>query len=465
MHNLVDTSIQDRIQKGFSELALLHPHLAKSARFFQPVTVDKGQLEALRRDICDIYEAHRVVAANLAALQGPEFDYLRSVLVGYRRLCLADEWARFGVSFTDFSAPDAKQMFARPDCIPTSEGLKIVETNFDTGIAGIDMASDILQMAYEVLRPEISRKEGDTITALANYFESRYGDRSTQVQWFSTPSTGRQRMCEILVAKLNSHSKNLLHTINHPRLDSEVYFEPGYRQVFHRSASLFTINSTPTEFQRLFRGIMDEEIVHSVPSGNALLSSKIFLAILRSNAMARELLSPAQKAAIDARIPWTGSMATLGADELRRVTAEKDHFVLKLSDSYRGLDVKFGCSMTNVEWSAVLTQARSESINTSKIGSDISALPRHWIVQERLYPNGCSVREFQGIKFEKKLIDLVVGPFFFGDRIGGLMGLPASTNPGAGSPLGFFAIPIVAFDSTSHKNYSEDLRETNNLKI
>src|SRR4051812_39470746 len=108
-----------------------------------------------------------------------------------------------------------------------------------------------------------------------------------------------------------------------------------------------------------------------------LAHKKAFFAVLTDERNAR-LFSDADRAAIQAHVPWTrvltdaATMRNGRRGELMRMAEEdREHLVLKPNDEYGGTGVKLGWEMTAADWRAALDTALADASGT-------------WIVQERI---------------------------------------------------------------------------------
>lgn len=430
-------AIRTRAQREFEAMAGLHPHAARTARLFAPLRIPDGEAESLAADLRTIHRAHRTLARNLKELSGPCSAHLQNLAHRLWRAGLAEKWERGGDRFFGMDLDGDETAYGRPDCLATETGLKLVETNFDTGIGVIDLCSDTLLLTLRCLRPDQDSRDFTTpVTALAAWFDARYGDEPTRVQWVSSPSRGRQIMCDAMVASLNSASRAVEHRMNHPNGATVPDLSEERRSVFHRSVSFNTILQNLGVYHELFRAHMVPDVHHAVPSGNAILASKAFLALCSSNSKARILLSDEELAAIDRRIPWTASVTELTDYEQRRVLEERERYVLKLCDSYRSLDVHFGMHASAEEWQRQFDRAVRESLSDE----DVDGMPRHWILQEMVIAKKERVRELTSAGWQEREMALNVCPFVFGGRAGGFFVTEATTNPEAAANGGAMVV-------------------------
>jgi hypothetical protein len=157
---------------------------------------------------------------------------------------------------------------------------------------------------------------------------------------------------------------------------------------------------------RLFKG--GRLALYNGPIG-VTLSTKRNLALLSQHA-ASGIYSDAERAFIEAHIPWTRLVAP-GTVEYQGeigqlsdlLSARQDRFVLKKGESAGGKDVLLGRFASAEEWSQAIETAFAEG---------------RWVAQEiqeslpYLYQSGdygCSVH------------DMIWGPFVFGDQYGGVI--------------------------------------------
>jgi hypothetical protein len=163
---------------------------------------------------------------------------------------------------------------------------------------------------------------------------------------------------------------------------------------------------TPPHVYRFFKA--GRVALFNGPMGT-ILSTKRNLALLSQYA-ASGIFSPAERAVIEAHIPWTRLVAPGPVDyegEVRPLPelleACRERLVLKDGDSWGGKGVALGRFTPPQEWSRKIETALAE---------------KRWIVQELveslpyLYQSGdygCSVH------------DVVWGPFVFGDRYNGMV--------------------------------------------
>jgi hypothetical protein len=164
-------------------------------------------------------------------------------------------------------------------------------------------------------------------------------------------------------------------------------------------------DGTPPHLYRPFKG--DLVGLYNGPLGN-ILSNKRNIALLSQHAAAGAF--PAEKAFIDAHVPWTRLVVPGEVDyegkmySLVELLAERqERFVLKEGSSFGGSGVVLGKFASAEKWRQTLSGALAKG---------------NWVVQEvleslpYLYQSGeygCSIH------------DVIWGPFVFGERYGGVV--------------------------------------------
>jgi len=457
-------SLHSRVEKAYGDLKDLHPNIVNSGRFFFPLVIAESEIQRLEYGIVTLHQAQRKILQRIDDLPSLPKEYLRKITALFSdHSC----WngAPESIVENNFSENDHSIVFGRPDGVLSADGLRLVETNFDTGIAGLDLITDIFRATLSVLELPEETVDGDVIGSLARFFDKKYfpehcwkpmeSARSTEItaslgrelpvhlHWISTPSLPRQYMCDILARKINERSLCVKHHMHHPypgqsdgRSGDHVYTaegaehilqslcEPG-RHVFHRSASIYTILREVESYKNLFSLLFMNVKEATVPNKHGVMASKILLALLRTDSAVRSWLSGEEISVIDRLIPWTASVSSLSPDQEINILQNKNKYVLKLADSYRSIDVHFGRRLDDSSWHSCFVKARCN--HCSDYEND--GIPQYWIIQELVEPQAVEVFELVQDKVVAQRLPLCLSPFILGKKVVGIMVWPFTMNP------------------------------------
>jgi hypothetical protein len=160
--------------------------------------------------------------------------------------------------------------------------------------------------------------------------------------------------------------------------DGRVLTAGGERiDLVYRRVLMNDIIARPDECAALVRAYEAGAVCVANTFRCKLAHKKAFFAVLTDERNAR-LFSDADRAAIQAHVPWTrvltdaATMRNGRRGELMRMAEEdREHLVLKPNDEYGGTGVKLGWEMSAADWRAALDTALADASGT-------------WIVQERI---------------------------------------------------------------------------------
>jgi hypothetical protein len=142
---------------------------------------------------------------------------------------------------------------------------------------------------------------------------------------------------------------------------------------------------------------------------------KAFFAVLTDPAFAW-LMSAAERALVDAHVPWTRLLADVKTDRhgttsplLELARRDRDQFVLKPNDEYGGTGVMLGWEAAGDEWEAALHRALADP-------------PGTWVLQERIAVRREVFPQFDDagrVTMRDMLVDLA--PYLFRGRLAGYL--------------------------------------------
>jgi uncharacterized circularly permuted ATP-grasp superfamily protein len=167
------------------------------------------------------------------------------------------------------------------------------------------------------------------------------------------------------------------------------------------------------------RALVDACSAHAVCMANAfrckLAHKKALFAVL-TDPSHESLFSAAERAVIQAHIPWTRVLDDVETEKgewhgdlLELTRAWRGHLVIKPNDEYGGKGVTLGWEASEGEWDAVIESALEDPYGT-------------WIVQERIPVRREIFPQFDaagGISMDDMLVDLA--PYLFRGRMGGYL--------------------------------------------
>ena len=382
-----------------------------------PVYSNAGDVADLENQLSLLFMAHlKVVAAVDERLVGDAvwMDYVR------RYRLIRDfhmDWPVIGAG--EMIAPDTLRsraalpmLYGRPDIVVGDKGPRVVETNFETSIAGFDEPDDIWRIAAELFSPDPSYlATGRPIPGLAEYFEERAGAQLTQYHWLMKDDARVRGQYEWLLRELNARSTHARHEL-HCAGDAVLPGESRAVEYLHRACGLLTVNRDRARFATTLKQLAPRLRGCTVPVALSHIESKFFLAWLSDPAAQPTALTDDERTAIANLVPWTRLVGLLSGSDLQRVRQHRGEFVIKKTDSHQALDVFCGFAMTQDNWSALLdaTRIAPEMLNTA---------PNMWIVQERVVPRKYRLLEFTDNGAVERRAGLSCNPYVLGGRIRG----------------------------------------------
>lgn len=257
--------------------------------------------------------------------------------------------------------------------VADTRSLMTVEYNAETP-AGIGYG-DKLEEVFMRLKPIHRFKEryhvrsmpalGNLTDALLRAWKAWGGTEMPQIailDWRDVPTLSEHEISRVFFAE-----RGITARLIDPR---ELEFTNG-----HLSAGDFRIDM-------VYKRVLFSELVDTLGKDNPMVKAMRAKAVLVSNSVSAKLLAkkaslaflsdethaalftPAQRAAIDAHIPWTrvvrdGKATYQGQpiDLLPFIAANKDNLVLKPNDEYGGRGVVIGWESSGDAWESALTQA------------------------------------------------------------------------------------------------------------
>ncbi len=310
--------------------------------------------------------------------------------------------------------PIAAQMllYGRPDVVMAEDGPKVVETNFDTAIAGFDKPDDLWTIAADVFQLDNAYlTTGRPIPGLAQYFSDLSAGEPLRIHWMMKNDEADRKEYDRLLATLAPFAGNVRHSVHYA--GEPIPDDDGGDALLHRSCAIYTVNRQRDLFARTFEQLAPRIRGCTVPTGLSHIESKVFLAWLSHPPCRPQTLTMREKEAIEALLPWTRLLGHLHDDELRRVKQHRDDFILKKTDSYQALDVFFGCNLSQEEWVRLIDAKLGEA-------DFDGAVPNVWIVQERVRPKEYSLLEYTDVGIVERKTGLSCCPYILGGRIRGL---------------------------------------------
>lgn len=383
--------------------------------FYTPVTIRRATAARLEKELCLLHSAH---IKALKSMTENESGFWHKYIMKLRKKYLNDS-ILLKLSKCEKPQNQIQFVYGRPDILLSEEGFKIAETNFDVGIGGFDMSTDLQNAVYEIFHNESNDSDNDTCLDNLGEFFDKYYNSYDFIHWLSSPSIGRQQICTHWTNWLTEHSNSIKHMVHHPGSGNmnKSNLQAG-RHIFHRGCSLYTYHAFHGRMSTLADQLTATVRFSTIPHEFGLLASKLFLAYLSDTNTRLSSLTDEEYCAVEKLVPWTRVLHLLPPDEHRKILYEKNQYVLKKADSYRAMDVFIGSSLTQDEWAQVFDRAVNESKEFNKNGA--------WLVQERIVSKPLKLYEYcrYGVKLVKR--ELTMGTFIFGGKISGF--LTSTTN-------------------------------------
>jgi len=298
------------------------------------------------------------------------------------------------------------QLFGRPDVVVADDGPKVVETNFDTAIAGQERPDDMWAIACEIFAPPAEyRSFGRPLQGMSDFFVELAAGRPSHAHWIMKDDPAVRRRVTPLVDVLNRTQTLVRHTLHYPGDDLNGIDSSGGRQFLHRAISINTVNTDRARFGELLTALRAVAPESTVPIGLSATECKLFLAWL-SDPAARPSLSPQQVAAVESLLPWTRALNLLGQSDFEHVAAHRHDFVVKKAYSYQAAEVHFGWSTEGDRWRKLLTECLTDGDT--------------WIVQRRVRPKIYQLVEYTDDGPLQRATGLACCPYLMGGKLRGL---------------------------------------------
>ncbi|XXY48493.1 hypothetical protein WME91_51670 [Sorangium sp. So ce269] len=381
-----------------------------------PVESPAGAVQRLERQIVALYRAHvKVLSAALSEPlpSDPELGHLarslRAVRAFYRGWPLLQDNER---THPDAPLPVAPESFlyGRPDVVMGAEGPRVVETNFDTAVAGYEKPDAVWSICAELfeLEGQLLRR-GRPLAGLRDYFDELAGGQPRLIHWVRTLAAAPE--CGPVLTFLNDNGRGIQHIAHYAGEPSPAFpaSVPGY---LHRACSLYTVNRFREQFTRTLRPLVPALRGCTVPLSLTALQSKLFLAWLSDPRTRPPTLTPDERDAVDALIPETRLLAQLRGAALDRVKRHRGDFILKRTDSHMGKHVVFGCNLGQGEWEGLLRELPDQP-------AEPGDAPPIWLVQERVRPREYTLLEYTEEGPVERRTGLSCSPYLFGGRLRG----------------------------------------------
>jgi hypothetical protein len=373
-------------------------------KVFLPLYSIYDDVLQLYENIYHLFSAHQK-ALNISSEQKFWDEYFRFVKTCYfSHECFE--------KYDNVSIEEYPVAFGRPDVIVSDKGPKVLETNFDTGIAGYDIVSDMVEVYKRITKTDTVCI--DIFKELSQFFESQVNNDSS-VYWITSPSHGRQIICNHIINELNKHSDSIVHIPKHPGKELSTNIAKSHSYI-HRACSVYTFNTDLTRMSEDVRKFSDDLNSNiTIPHKYGLFSSKSFLGYLSEQIEHCTQFSKYEEQAVKSLVPWTRVVTRISDNELKYILENPKKYVLKKCESYRGNDVIIGLITDQEKWRDYIDKAIHETKNYKQYGSI-------WIIQEYVKTKSIDVYEVvNGGFYKKKASSVCVGPFLFGNQIGGML--------------------------------------------
>ena len=298
------------------------------------------------------------------------------------------------------------QLFGRPDVIVADDGPKVVETNFDTAIAGQERPDDMWTIACDIFAPPAEyRSSGRPLHGMSDFFVELAAGQPSQVHWIMKDDPAWRRRVTPLIDVLNRTQTLVRHTLHYPGDDLTGIDSSGGRQFLHRAVSINTVNKDRARFGELLRALRTVAPESTAPVGLSATECKLFLAWL-SDPAARPSLPPQQVAAVESLLPWTRALNLLDQGDLDRVAEQRHSFVVKKAYSYQATEVHFGWNTDSERWRELLSECLADG--------------HTWIVQRRVRPKIYQLVEYTDDGPIQRATGLACCPYLMGGKLRGL---------------------------------------------
>lgn len=391
------------------------PELA-SKTLWGPLETPADAVERFERQLVALYRAHlKVLAVALAEPLsehglGPLARLLRSVRAFYRGWPLLDTNER---THPDAPLPEHPESFlyGRPDVVMSTEGPRVVETNFDTAVAGYEKPDDLWTVCADLFElDEALLQRGRPLAGLRDYFTEFTRGEPHLIHWVRTLAAAPE--CEPILAFLNQNPHGLRHLAHYAGEPSPAFSPtiPGY---LHRACTLYTANRSREAFTRTLRPLVPTLAGCTVPLSLTVLQSKLFLAWLSDPQTRPDTLTEEERDAVDTLVPKTRLLGQLDAAALAQVRHHRGDFILKRTDSHLGQHVVFGCNLEQDAWDRLLVELPAEVAEPGNA-------PAIWLVQERVRPEEYTLLEYTERGPVERRTGLSCCPYLFGGRLRGL---------------------------------------------
>lgn len=383
-----------------------------------PLFSPAASVTALGERLSALFRAHlRALHAMRTgrADSGPAKDYAR--LAGIVQRYYGD-WPVIGPGTAgplDALLADrtASLLYGRPDIVLTADGPKVVETNFDTAVAGFERPDDMWTIAADLFGVPAAYG-GRPLHGIRDYFAELAGPGGRLVRWIMRGGDQVRGRYDAVTAELNRNGDGVRHRVHYA--DDPLPLPPGGLEpaLLHRACSVFTMNRDRDRFAALLAALEPSTRGCTVPLDLSQLSSKLYLAWLSDPAARPDSLTDAERDAVRTLVPWTRVPALLGPDDMAKLRRDRDQHVLKKADSHQAREVHFGWTLDDREWTALLRRATAEP----PVSAD--GTPSIWIVQERVRPRLRDLVEITDEGAVRRRTGLSCCPYLMGGKVRGL---------------------------------------------
>ncbi|MFI9274914.1 hypothetical protein ACIGXM_30025 [Kitasatospora sp. NPDC052896] len=296
-------------------------------------------------------------------------------VLGPDRRRLPDEWL--------LSESAADLLYGRPDVVIAGDGPKVVDTGFDTAVAGFERPDDLWTITAGLLRLPAGLG-GRPLDGLRDYFGELPGadGRSAghrSVHWVLRDDPKVRERFDALTSALNDNPDGVRHLAHYPG-DRVPPLPPGAPGYLHRACSIHSVQQDRARFAELFSALAPRMVGCTVPLELSQLSSGLYSAWLSDPAARPAALTAGERQAVRLLLPWSRPVTLLDPADLTQLHSHRTEFVLKRADAPQSGELRFGRHHSAAEWAALLEEARAEPV-----GGSAGPPPTVWIVQQRVH--------------------------------------------------------------------------------
>lgn len=389
----------EEIKKNVGPFFYRNPAL-DTPNYYSPILTTQTSVNELQKIINHIYSAH---IKTLNHYLNDQTHFLHT----YLKHLLNELY--FLPPFIDpkplLNLQSTSACYGRPEFVIERNIPKLVETNFDVGIAGMDVSSDINQISSRLYFKEPFLYGKSLLCNLASWFDENFSGKN--ILWTTSPSSGRKIICDHLANQLNKLG-HLKHVNIHPGTELEkLSVKDEY--VLHRGSSMYTVKTHLSQYQSLLDSIKDRVKFITVDQQCGVISSKIFLAILADKKLRPQNLTADEIMCIEQNIPETRIILPDETTMIEEISNNKNRYVIKKADSFRGFDVAIGLQYTDTSWKDKI----------KKITSTPDYKDNLWIVQRYVKSDNVNITEISYYTSKQTSIPTTVGIFIYGGKVAG----------------------------------------------